>query len=413
MKNVIIGASAAGINAARTLRILDPQTEITIISKDERVYSRCILHHYLKDKRSIEQLSFVDDDFMQKNNIVWMKGATVTGLDTTKNEVLISDGVRVPYDNLLLATGSSTALPTQIKNLREAKSGVLGFRNIGDAIAIKNMAADPHIKDIVVLGAGLVGIDSVEGLLGFGKNIALVESYTHMLGRQLDMRAAWAYEQAFSAKGVKQYYGTNITEIELDGDGSVSKVALSSGVRIPCDLFIVAAGVTPNVGFLEGSGVVCDEKGLVFDKFGKTNIDNIFGAGDISGRSPIWPAAVKEGVIAAYNMIGRPLEKTDFFASKSTMNFLGIATMSLGSPEPPDSSYRVEVYNDDAGNYKKIIHKNGVITGAIIQGDLSYTGIITQMIKEGIDVSRISKPLFDIDYSDFFMLGEDFQFEYA
>ena len=402
MKYVIVGASAAGLNAAKTLRQLDSGADVTLVSKDGSIYSRCIMHHYLKGKRNLEQLNFVGADFMTGNNIKWLKGVEVTKVNTGKNELSLSNGPSVSYDKLLLAAGSSSVFPRAIKNLDTARGGVIGFRNIDDALTIKKLAADPDVKNIVVLGAGLVGIDVIEGLLGFGKNIALAESFSHMLNRQLDMRAAKAYEQAFTVAGVKQYYGTFITELELDSDGAVKQAVLSSGVRIPCDLFIVTSGVRPNVAFLEGSEVAVDDKGLIFDKFGKTNIDNIYGAGDISGRSPIWPAAVKEGIIAAYNMVGKPLEQTDFFASKSTMNFLGIATMSLGSPEPPDSSYNVDVDFDDKGNYKKIIHKDGEITGAIVQGDLSYAGILTQLIRERIDVTKVKKPLFKVDYSDFF-----------
>ena len=413
MRYVVIGASAAGLNAAKTLRRFDESSEIILISKDEQIYSRCIMHHYLKGKRSIEQLSFIAPDFFNQNNIKWIKGVSVTGINASENKISLSDGSSVFYDKLLLATGSSAVFPRGIKNLNDAKSGVTGFRNIGDAIAIKELAEDPAVKNIVVMGAGLVGIDVIEGLLGFGKNISLVESYTHMLGRQLDMRAASAYEKAFTMAGVKQYYGTNISELELDANGAVKHVVLGSGVKIPCDLFIVTAGVRPNVEFLENSTIAVSDRGLVFDHFGKTNTDNVYGAGDISGLSPIWPAAVTQGIIAAYNMTGRPLEQTDFFASKSTMNFLGVATMSLGSPEPQDDSYSIEIVSDDKGNYKKIIHKDGIITGAIVQGDLSYTGILTQLIKERIDINRVRKPIFDIDYSDFFHVTEELLFKYA
>ena len=132
---------------------------------------------------------------------------------------------------------------------------------------------------------------------------------------------------------------------------------------------------------------------------------------NVSGRSPIWPAAVKEGIIAGSNMAGTRRELTDFFASKSTMNFLDIATLSVGTPTAPDDTYQ-ETTEHTATGYKKIIHKDGVITGAIIQGDLAYAGVLTQLIKERIDVSRVKKPLFSIDYSDFFNLSDDLQFQY-
>jgi NAD(P)H-nitrite reductase large subunit len=175
---------------------------------------------------------------------------------------------------------------------------------------------------------------------------------------------------------------------------------------------IVAAGVRSNVNFLEGSGIETDKFGLLIDTFGKTNCEDIYGAGDVTGRNPIWPTAAKEAIIAASNMAGVKCEMTDFFASKSTMNFLDIPTMSLGINEPTDDTFKVEIQSDDKGNYKKIIHKDGKIYGAIIQGDLSYTGVLTQLIKNNIDISKVKKPIFKIDYSDFFNINENFEFTY-
>ena len=102
---------------------------------------------------------------------------------------------------------------------------------------------------------------------------------------------------------------------------------------------------------------------------------------------------------------------TDFFGSKNTMNFVGVPTMSLGDTEPKDETYKVDV-KIDGDNYKKIIHKDGRIYGAIIQGDLSYAGVLTQLIKENIDISRVTKSIFDIDYADFFNMKENFEFIY-
>ena len=140
---------------------------------------------------------------------------------------------------------------------------------------------------------------------------------------------------------------------------------------------------------------------LVYDESGKTSDPDIYGAGDVSGMSPIWPVAVKEGMVAAANMAGRKERMTDFFASKSTMSFLGIHSMSLGIVTPPDDTYRVDVY-DTGGIYKKIVSKDGMIVGALLQGDLAYGGVLQQMIARKIDVRKVKKPLFEIDYSDFF-----------
>ena len=408
MKYIVLGASAAGINGVRELRHLDKEAHITLISKDDKIYSRCILHHYMEGIRDTKKLEFVEDDFINKNNINWIKDVEVSGIDTKSKTVMISNGEKVEFDKLLIATGANTFFPP-IPNLKSAPNAI-GFRNFDDCEKI--MELSKTCNNIVVMGAGLVGIDVISGLIHTGKSIALVEMKDHMLSIQLDKQAASAYEKGFENKGVKQYYEKGIKELVVDEAGKITDILLTSEEKIPCDLLIVAAGVRANVSFIEGSEIETDRFGLIIDAFGKTNCDDIYGAGDVTGRNPIWPTAVKEGIIAANNMVGVKNEMTDFFASKSTMNFLGIPTMSLGINEPTDDTYEVTIESDETGNYKKIIHKNGKIYGAILQGDLSYAGVLTQLIKREINISKVKKPIFKIDYSDFFNIQENFEFTY-
>lgn len=408
MKYVVLGASAAGISGVRELRTLDKDAEITLISKDDKIYSRCILHHYMEGIRDVKKLEFVEDKFIEKNNINWIKGVSAIGVDINKKCVKLENGESVEYDKLLIATGSHTFFPP-IPHLKTAKNSI-GFRNFDDCEKIMEMSKT--CKNVVIMGAGLVGIDVISGLLHTDCNVHLVEMQNRMLSIQLDKRAASTYEEAFASHGVKQYYEKGVKELIVDEDENIKEILLTSGETIPCDLLICCAGVRANIEFLQDSGIECDKFGLLIDAAGKTNVEDVFGAGDVSGRNPIWPVAVKEGIIAANNMCGLEAEMDDFFASKSTMNFLEIPTMSLGINTPPDDTYEVTIESDDNGNYKKIIHKEGKIHGAIIQGDLSYAGVLTQLIRRKIDISKLSKPLFKIDYSDFFNEKDNFEFYY-
>ena len=410
MKYVVLGASAAGISGLRELRNGDKDAEITLVSKDDKIYSRCILHHYMEGIRDVKKLEFIEDGFIEKNNINWIKGLAATGLNAEDKKVILENGQEVEFDKLLIATGSHTFFPP-IPHLKEAKNSI-GFRNFDDCETIMEEARKESCKHIVIMGAGLVGIDVITGLLEYGKELALVEMQDRMLSLQLDKKAAATYEEAYRKHGVKQHFGKGVKELILDEDGNIKEILLTTGETIPCDLLICCAGVRANVEFLQESSVECDKFGLLIDASGKTNIDYIYGAGDVTGRNPIWPVAVKEGIIAADNMVGINAEMDDFFASKSTMNFLDIPTMSLGINTPPDETYSVTTEEDGEGNYKKIIHKEGKIYGAIIQGDLSYAGVLTQLIRRKIDVSKIKKPLFNIDYSDFFNENDEFEFYY-
>ncbi len=412
MRYVVLGASAAGINGVRQLRKQCPEAEIILVSKDSSIYSRCILHHYLGNMRTKEELCFAEDDFEDRHKADWRKGVTCTGLDDKEKQVFLSDGTSIAYDRLLIATGSHTLLPA-VKGL-VGTEGVYGFHNLDEVEAIKKGAV--KAEHIVVMGGGLTGLDAAVGFLRLGKKVGLVEMEGHLLAKQLDARSSGTYEKAMEHEGIVLHLGVGIREV-CQQEGTVTSLKLTDGSELACDMLVVTAGVRPNIDFLKGSDVECDRFGLVIDRYGQTSVPDIYGAGDVTGRSPIWPAAVKQGMVAAVNMAmshganGRRATMDDFFASKSTMNFLGIPTMSLGIPERPDDSYDV-VMEDKDGIYRKVIHKNGKIYGAILQGDLSYGGVLTQLIAGKIDVSKVKKPLFEIDYSDFFHTKENFEFYY-
>lgn len=407
MKYVVLGSSAAGINGVRELRKLDPESEIVLISKDKEIYSRCILHQYLSGERDMEKLCFAERDFEKSYRILWMRGKACTGVKPEEKQVVLETGETVSYDKLLIATGSHTFIPP-VKNLKEAKN-VIGFRNIEDMYVLKEVAE--KAKNIIVMGAGLIGLDCATGFLHLGVKVTLVEMAGWLLSKQLDERAAKTYQDAFEKQGVKQYYGVGVAEVVLDENGNITEAVLTDGRKLPCDYVVVTAGVRANVEFLEGSGIETSRFGLVYDETGKTSDPDIYGAGDVSGTSPIWPAAVKEGIVAASNMAGVPRKMTDFFASKSTMNFLGIPSMSLGDANLNDEDAVVEI-KETKDSYKKIIHKDGKIVGAVLQGDLAYGGILQQLIARKIDIRKVKKPVFDIDYSDFFHMKENFEFYY-
>ena len=407
MVYVIVGASASGINAAKTLRENDKNAEIILVSKDEYVYSRCILHHFLDGRREIEALDFTQKNFFEMYKIKWIKGVEVIGIDIKEKKLKLSNNEDLGYDKVLLAAGSSSFLPP-IENLRTANN-VIGLRNLDDAIKIKEEAN--KVKNIAILGAGLVGVDALAGLLDYNVNITLIEMGDRILPLQLDNYAAEVYQERLKEEGVNFKFGVKAEKVMVDDNNNPVSIKLNTGEEIPCELIIACTGVRSNIGLLKDSGLECDKFGLIINTKGETNIKDVYGAGDITGRNPIWPTAVKEGLIAANNMTGKEIYMNDFFGSKNTMNFCGVATMSLGIVNKPDDSYKEET-QIKGKDYKKIIHKDGIIYGAIVQEDLSYVGVLTQLIKENIDIRKVKKPLFDVDYSDFFNEKENLEFVY-
>ena len=407
MNYVVLGASAAGINAIKVLRELDEKANITLISKDEHIYSRCMLHHIISEHRTLDSLNFVETKFDEKYNISWKKSCTVNNIDIENKEVsILETGEKVKYDKLLIATGASSAMPP-IKNLKKAKH-VYGLRNIEDAYEIKEKAKD--CKKIAILGAGLVGIDALIGLLEYKNlDISVIYREPFILNRQLDEYSASVYENKFKELGIKFFKGASVNEICMDNNENIIGAVLDDENYIECDMAIVATGVIPNAEFINKEFINYD-RGIIIDDNCKTTVKDIFAAGDVVGKNAIWPLAVKQGIIAAYNMAGREEKIDDSFVYRNTMNFLGIPTVSLGIVDMEEDCI-VNVRKDETG-YKKFIIKDNVIKGVIVQGDISYVGALTHLIKNNIEIPDLEKRIFEIGYADFFSVKGNGEFCY-
>lgn len=397
MKYVIIGVGAAGITAAEELRKLDKCSEITMVSEDQFVHSRCMLHKYISHERDEKTLNFTSEDFFEVNNIDWKK-VGVDKIDTANKEVVLLDGDVVKYDKLLIATGANSFIPP-VGDFRKA-SNVFGLRHLRDAQAIDKMAEKS--EKILIVGSGLVGLDAAHGLLERGKDVTIVEMAPSILPVQLNPHAAEEYQRKFEEAGAKFYLGCKADKAECSEDGKIHAVTFDTGETVACDMIIVAAGVRPAVGFLEGSNVEVD-RGIVVDDFMKTSVDDVYAAGDVAGLSGIWPNAMKQGKTAARNMIGMAEKYEDRFAMKNTMNFYGLVTLCLGNIREEEGDKVVE--QEDSKNYKKAVVRDGKLKGILLQGDISHSGIWQYIIKNEIDVD-FKENIFDITFSDFYGTGE-------
>ena len=405
MKHVIVGAGAAGITAAKTIRELRPQDQIELISADEHVHSRCMLHKYISGERELSALSFVDEGFFERNRVVWRGGLRVTGVDTDSKAVLYNDG-RIYYDKLLIATGSDSVIPP-VGALRTAKN-VFGIRHLSDATAIREAAL--QARRAVVLGAGLTGLDAAYALLEMKKDVTVVEMLPGILSLNLDKRAAQTYKNLFEEAGCKFHLWRMLVNTVEDRFGNVAQVVLEDGTVLDCDFLVSAAGVRPAVGFLEGSGIA-HEFAVTVDKHMATSCPDVYAAGDVAGLSAIWPNAMRQGEVAAKNMCGAAEVYDDSFTAKNTINFFGLTTLSVGEFEQKPGDTVVQ--REDRRMYQKVIMRNGCVAGIIMQGDISGCGFWQYLIKNRIRVDGVQKPIWKISFADFCELEESGEYRWA
>lgn len=405
MQYVILGAGAAGIMAAKTIRKTDAQGEITVISTDTQVHSRCMLHKFLSHERSAESISFIDADFFEKNKINWLKGKTVNKLDTVKKTVFTEDGNEIGYDKLLIATGAESFIPP-VGKLREANN-VFGLRHLRDAQAIDEMAK--NAENIVIIGSGLVGLDAAYGLMETGKKVSIVEMAEQILPIQLDKTGAFEYQKRFEKAGASFYLGRKAADTLMNDEGNVSCIVLDNGEEIPCDLVIVAAGVRSAVAGMDGEGIVID-RGIKVDDYLETGAKDVYAAGDVAGLSGIWPNAQKQGETAALNMCGKKTAYTDRYAIKNTINFFGLVSMCIGVIVPEETD--TVVAREDSKEYKRVIIRDGKVVGVLLQGNISHGGIWQYLIKNQISVENIQKNILDLNFGDFYGIKENGEYQW-
>ena len=395
MRYVIIGASAAGLTAAKTLRQWDPQGEITVLSVDTQVHSRCMLHLYLSGRRTAQGINFVPQNFFETNGIRWLAGEEVVRVDTQNNQVWLECGAFVPYDRLLIASGAQYVVPP-LPGFREAKN-VYGLRDLSDAEKISRQAAPG--KRCVIVGSGLVGLDAANALCERGMTCSIVEMADRLSPLQLDATAAKPYQELFEKAGCTFYLSEKAAGSQMDGEGNITSITLASGKVLPCDFVVVAAGVRPRIGFLEGSGIETDRAVKVDDCL-RTNIPNVWAAGDVAGISGIWPNAMEQGEVAAKNMTGVEVPYDNRYGIKNTMNFYGLTTLSLGLNDIREGD---EVFTQESRKgYRRVVLRDGVPVHLIFQGEIGNTGFWQELIKHQVSLAGRKKSVFDLSYADFY-----------
>ncbi|HJC11361.1 MAG TPA: FAD-dependent oxidoreductase [Candidatus Blautia merdigallinarum] len=405
MEYVILGAGAAGITAAKTIRKADKNGKITVISTDTQVHSRCMLHKYLSHERDAAGISFVDPDFFEKNQITWLQGKTVNRLDTQEKKVYTDQGDEVSYDRLLIATGAESFIPP-VGNLRDAEN-VFGLRHLRDAQAIDELAK--NAENIVIIGSGLVGLDAAYGLMETGKKVSIVEMADQILPVQLDKTAAFEYQKRFEEAGARFYLGRKAADTIMGEDKNIHEIVLDNGEKLACDLIIVAAGVRSAVAGMEGEGIVID-RGIKVDDYLQTGAEGVYAAGDVTGLSGIWPNAQKQGETAALNMCGSHVEYADRYAIKNTINFFGLVSMCVGVILPQEGD--VVIAREDSRNYKRVVLRDGKVAGVLFQGDISHGGIWQYLIKNQISISGIQKDIFDLNFGDFYEIKDNGEYQW-
>jgi nitrite reductase (NADH) large subunit len=384
MNIAIIGNGICGITAAKSLSELSPEEKISLFTDEEyHYYPRPRLDHLLSEKIDLTQIFPYGDEWFKKRNIGVFPRNRISAIDASSKVLISEDGERHSYDKLLLAQGSSPFVPP-IDGIKT--QGVFTYRNINDVLRIRAYARGK--KRAVVIGGGLLGLETARALSELGLKVTVVEFAPRLLPKQLDGEGAQILKSQVEKFGIEVILG--ITCDRIVSEGTKKCLLLKQIGQLESDLFILSTGIRPNIEPAKASGIAVN-RGILVDKHMCTNLEDIFAGGDCAEFNSviygIIPAAIEQAKTAASNMIGQPLEyKGTTF--QVTLKVAGIDLTSIGTVNPEGEGYEEVVRKDVAkGVYRKVIIKEGKAVGAIILGDKRGIAELTKIIDGKIDVS--------------------------
>ncbi len=383
MNYLIVGAGPAGVIAAETVRKTDVSSSVVLIGNEpEPPYSRMAIPYLLAEHVGEDgtYLRHAANHYETLN--IDVRRATVCGVTPATKTVTLESGTSLPYDQLLIATGSHTVRPP-IPGM--ALPGIENCWTLEDARRIAQRAK-PSSR-LVLMGAGFIGCIVLQALAARKVKLTVVEMADRMLPRMMDETGGEMIKRWCENKGVRVLTSTRITAIEQT-NGAL-QLTLGDDGTLDADLVVCATGVRPNVAFLNGSGVELDA-GIVVDSTLQTSVPGIYAAGDVAqgpdlstGKREvhaIQPTASEHGRIAARNMAGR---KTSFRGSLSmnVLNTVGLISSSFGLWMGVDGGDQVKAIDTERSKYLRLEFDDDVIVGALALGLTQHVGMIRGLVQ--------------------------------
>lgn len=301
---IVLGNGIAGISAAQAIRRFDKEANITIISEEVHpAYSPCVLPDYLSGKISRERVFVRTFPDYSKENIELITSVKAIALDPDRKRIILKAG-DAAYDKLIVATGSKPIIPPIHGTNRK---GVFTFKSIEDGDSICRW--EGHTA--VVIGSGPIGVEASLALRRRGYQVFLIELLDRILPQIFDEYPASLIKDALKNSGID--VGTQEKVVEILGGGKVEGV-LSDRRKIKCDTVILATGMKPEKGFVEGILEQGKLGGIkVNDRMG-TSLQDVYACGDcaeaqslIDGQpilSLLWHNARQQGEVAGSNAAG-------------------------------------------------------------------------------------------------------------
>ncbi|MFB9759686.1 nitrite reductase large subunit NirB [Ectobacillus funiculus] len=388
-KLVLVGNGMAGVRCIEEILQHNPDAfEITIFGSEPHVnYNRILLSTVLQGSTSVADIVINDRNWYEQNNIQLFSGETVAAIDTEKKVIKTDQDQQVPYDILILATGS---VPFMLPLPGADKDGVIAFRTIEDCQTMVETAK--QYKKAVVIGGGLLGLEAARGLLNLGMDVHVVHIADYLMERQLDRTAAKMLQAELEAQGMKFLLEKHTAEIA--GEDRVERLVFKDGTEVEADLVVMAVGVRPNVQLAQESGIEVN-RAIVVNDYLETSVPNVYAVGECVEHRGMVYGLVKplyeQGKILAKRICGIDSEGYEGSVLSTQLKISGVDVFSVGQFIEDETAKAVTIHNAADGIYKKAVFREDKMIGAVLFGDTKDGTKLLDIIVKQRDVSDTDK----------------------
>jgi nitrite reductase (NADH) large subunit len=373
---LVVGAGMAAHRFCATLTGLAPaRFQVTAIGEEAAApYNRVGLSALLAGEVEAPDLALGPAG----EEVEWVSGMRVTGIDRAGRQVSLSDGSRRRWDTLVLACGSTPVLPPLAG---QDASGVHRFRTLDDVRAILHDMTPNGAA--VVIGGGLLGLEAAHGLSRRGASVTVIHLADRLLERQLDDPGGRRLRRRLAMRGIDCRLGTRTAAIETSPEGRVRAVVLADGERIGAQVVVIATGVRPNIDLAREAGLACG-RGILVDDHLRTSDERVFAIGECSehrGRcyglvAPVW----EQAEVCARVIAGEPGGYHG--SSDSThLKISGVAVYSAGRVEATAEDEEIRLEDGGGDAYRRLLIRGEHLVGAILYGDASDAAWYTDLIR--------------------------------
>ncbi len=387
---VILGNGIAGITVADHVRRRHPDCEIHVVSREpHHLYNRMAISRLIYGRTALHGLFLQPDAWYDEHRITCWLNTEATRIDREQRVVTLATGEELPYDRLVLATGSHSFVPPAPGT---DLPGVFVVREASDAAAIRRYRQDHDADRVVVVGGGLLGLEVAYALKRFGLQTTVLERGPGLLRRQLDARAGALLGEHLAGLGIEVV--TDASLAEITGTDRVEAVSLEGGAALAADLVVMAAGVRPNVELAAAAGLEV-ERGVVVDDHLRTSDPAIYAVGDVAEHAGrvygLWPAAVDQARVAATNLVaeGEPTAAYAGTVPATMLKVVGVDVASYGRVDPEEGDEVVVLDLPAERRYVRLLVNGGRAVGAVLYGAPDLAAEVAAAVKGNGDAAPL------------------------